>query len=54
MGANISREMGLTTLVAILSQRGNKFKGIVQPKKRGVERGTIRTVMTSHTIADVF
>ncbi len=30
------------------------IKDIVQPKKRGVKRGTIRTVMTSHTIADVF
>jgi hypothetical protein len=30
------------------------FKDIVQPKKRGVKRGTIPTVMTSHSIADVF
>jgi hypothetical protein len=30
------------------------LKDIVQPKKRGVKRGTIPTVMTSHTIADVF
>jgi hypothetical protein len=30
------------------------FKDIVQSKKRGIKRGTIRTVMTSHTIADVF
>jgi hypothetical protein len=30
------------------------FKDIVQPKKRGVERGTIRTVLTSYTIADIF
>ncbi len=30
------------------------FKDIVQPKKRGVKRVTIPTVMTSHTLADVF
>jgi hypothetical protein len=30
------------------------FKDIVQPKKRGDERGTIRTVLTSYTIADIF
>jgi hypothetical protein len=30
------------------------FKDIVQPKKRGVERGTIQTVLTSYTIADIF
>ncbi len=30
------------------------FKDIVQPNMRGVKRGTIRTVMTSYTIADVF
>jgi hypothetical protein len=33
------------------------FKDIVQPKKRGVERGTkttIRTVLTSYTITDIF
>jgi hypothetical protein len=30
------------------------FKDIVQPKKRGVERGTIRTVLTSYTFADIF
>jgi hypothetical protein len=30
------------------------FKDIVLPKKRGVERGTIRTVLTSYTIADIF
>ncbi len=31
-----------------------KIKDIVQPKKRGVERGTIRTVLASYTIADNF
>ncbi len=30
------------------------FKDIVQPKKRGVKRGTIRYVLTSYTIADIF
>ncbi len=30
------------------------FKDIVQPKKRGVKRGTIRFVLTSYTIADAF
>jgi hypothetical protein len=30
------------------------LKDIVQPKTRGVERGTIRTVLTSYTIADIF
>ncbi len=30
------------------------FKDIVQPKKRGVKRGTIRFVLTSYTIADIF
>ncbi len=30
------------------------LKDIVQPKKRGVERGTIRTVLISYTIADIF
>jgi hypothetical protein len=30
------------------------LKDIVQPKKRGVERGTIGTVLTSYTIADIF
>ncbi len=30
------------------------LKDIVQPKKRGVERGTIRTILTSYTIADIF
>jgi hypothetical protein len=39
MGANSSREMGLMTLVAILSQRGNKFKGIVQPEGSRDSRG---------------
>jgi hypothetical protein len=29
-------------------------KDIVQPKMRGDERGTIRTVLTSYTIADIF
>jgi len=29
------------------------FKDIVQPKKRGVRRGTIRFVLTSYTVADV-
>ncbi len=32
----------------------NLIKDIVQPKKRGVKRGTIRTIMISHTIADIF
>ena len=32
----------------------NIFKGIVQPKKRGVKSGTIGTVLTSYTIADIF
>jgi hypothetical protein len=31
-----------------------RLKGIVQPQKSGVEGGIIRTVLTSHTIADVF
>ena len=31
-----------------------KFKDIVQPKKRGVKRGTIQFVLTSYTIADIF
>jgi hypothetical protein len=31
-----------------------EVKDIVQPKKRGDERGTIRTVLTSYTIADGF
>jgi hypothetical protein len=30
------------------------LKDIVQPKKMGVERGTIQTVLTSYTIADIF
>jgi hypothetical protein len=30
------------------------IKDIVQPKKRGVKRGTIRYVLTSYTIADIF
>ncbi len=30
------------------------FKDIVQPKKRGVKRGTIRFVLTSYTIAAIF
>jgi hypothetical protein len=30
------------------------IKDIVQPKKRGVWRGTNRFVSTSYTIADVF
>jgi hypothetical protein len=30
------------------------IKDIVQPKKRGVKRGTIRFVLTSYTIADIF
>ncbi len=30
------------------------FKDVVQPKKRGVKMGIIWTVMTSHTIADIF
>ncbi len=32
----------------------HSIKGIVQPKKRGVKRGFIPTVMTSYTIADIF
>ncbi len=31
-----------------------RLKGIVKAQKRGVESDIIRTVMTSHTIADVF
>jgi hypothetical protein len=30
------------------------LKGIVQPKKRGVERSSIPTVLTSYTITDLF
>jgi hypothetical protein len=30
------------------------IKDIVQPKKRGVERGTIQTVLTAKTTADIF
>jgi hypothetical protein len=30
------------------------IKGIVRREKSGVENGTIRTVMISHKIADVF
>ena len=30
------------------------FKDIVQPKNRGVKRGTNRFISTSYTIADVF
>jgi hypothetical protein len=30
------------------------IKDIVQPKKRGVKRGTIPFVLTSYTIADIF
>jgi hypothetical protein len=30
------------------------LKDIVQPKKRGVKRGTIRFVLTCYTIADIF
>jgi hypothetical protein len=37
-----------------LEQYHTCHKDIVQPKKRGVERGTIRTVLTSYTIADIF
>jgi hypothetical protein len=33
---------------------GSELKDIVQPKKRWVERGAIRTVLTSYTIADIF
>jgi hypothetical protein len=36
----------------MVNKRG--FKDIVQPKKRGVERGPIRTVLTCYTIADIF
>ncbi len=36
------------------SQYQEIFKDFVQPKKRGVERGTIRTVLRSYTIADIF
>jgi hypothetical protein len=39
--------------MVILSQK-YFIKDIVQPKKRKVEWGTIRTVMTLHSIADVF
>jgi hypothetical protein len=31
-----------------------RFKDIVQPKKRGVKRGTIGTVLTPYIIADIF
>jgi hypothetical protein len=30
------------------------FKGIVQPQKKGVKRGTNRYALPSYTIADVF
>ncbi len=43
------------TIFSVQGQKNVKsFKDNVQPKKRGVQRGTIPTVMTSHTIADVF
>jgi hypothetical protein len=32
----------------------NTFKDIVQPKKRGVQRGINGFVSTSYTIADIF
>jgi hypothetical protein len=34
--------------------RKYSLKDIVQPKKRGVERDTIRTILTSYTIVDIF
>jgi hypothetical protein len=37
-----------------LNQILSQVKDIVQPKKRGVKRGTIRFVLTSYTIADAF
>jgi hypothetical protein len=40
--------------IFIFIKSAKAFKDIVQPKKRGVERGTIQTVLTSYTIADGF
>jgi hypothetical protein len=37
-----------------IANNASKVKGIVQPEKRGVERGTIRTISTSYTINKVF
>ncbi len=45
--------LGREHLVA-LRRRKYLIKDIVQPKKRGVKRGTIRFVLTSYTIAAIF
>ncbi len=37
-----------------LSNNSLVLKDIVQPKKRGAEKGTIQTDLTSYTIADIF
>ena len=46
----------LSTPESTTQERHTRFhaKDIVQPKKRGVKRGTIRFVLTSYTIADIF
>jgi hypothetical protein len=38
----------------LLSGHRTLLKDIVQPKKRGVWRDTIRFVLASYTIADIF
>ncbi len=45
-------DMFYILILGILCKK--EFKDIVQPKKRGVKRGTIRYVLTSYTIADIF
>ncbi len=41
-------------VIDVLAGNRKIVKDIVQPKKRGVKRGTIRFVLTSYTIADIF
>jgi hypothetical protein len=45
---------GTALVLQIASTRSFFVVYIVQPKKRGVLRGTIRFVLNSYTIADIF
>ncbi len=45
---------GTPPIEQTIANNASKVKGIVQPEKRGVERGTVRTISTSYTINKVF
>jgi hypothetical protein len=50
----IQPRMDSTNRFKLAIGKAGYFKGIVNPQMRVVKNGTNRTVMTTHTIADVF